>query len=166
MYSYNDFVEKLNLEEHPEGGFFKEVYRSDETIKKVHLPHRYTDERNFSTSIYYLLQGNQISKLHRIKSDEIWHHHYGSNIIIHTIDEAGNLVSIKLGTANLDACSPQAVVKRGLWFCAEVEDKNSFALCGCTVAPGFDFTDFEMGDFDKLSEIFPQHKTFIKKFTK
>ncbi|MBZ0180220.1 MAG: cupin domain-containing protein [Melioribacteraceae bacterium] len=165
MYSYNDFVEKLNLEKHPEGGFFKEVYRSDETIKKDHLPNRFNGGRNFLTSIYYLLQGDQISKLHRIKSDEIWHHHYGSNIIIHTIDENGNIVSHKLGTDNLDVCIPQVIVKRGLWFCAEVEDKNSFALCGCTVSPGFDFKDFELGDFDKLCKIFPQHKSFITKFT-
>lgn len=165
MFSFKHFVEKLNLLEHPEGGYFKETYRSDEIIIKENLPKRFDGERNFSTSIYYMLVGDQISKLHRIKSDEIWHHHYGSTVIIHTIDEAGNLESHRLGTKDLDNSTPQIIVRHGLWFCAEIEDKNSFALCGCTVSPGFDFQDFEMAIFDDLVNNFPNLKSFIKSFT-
>ena len=75
------WIEKLNFEKHPEGGWFKEVYRSEEVIPKKSLPEYFPGSRNISTSIYYLLEGDDFSAFHRIKSDEIWHYYEGNSAI-------------------------------------------------------------------------------------
>lgn len=159
------WIENLKLEAHIEGGYFKEIYRSVEVIKKEHLPDRYNGDRSFSTSIYFLLKGEQISKLHKLKSDEIWHFYTGSSLLIHIIDDEGKLNTIKLGNHFTLGEHFQYVVKAGCWFCAEVIDKSSYGLIGCTVSPGFDFSDFELANREKLLENFPEHKTIIEKFT-
>lgn len=159
------YIKKLRLTPHPEGGFFREIYRSDELIKDD-LPDRYKGNHTFSTSIYFLLKGKQKSLLHKLKSDEIWHFYDGSGVKLFTIDANGKLSNKLLGK-NIDAKeSMQLVIKRGYWFCAEVSDENSFSLFGCTVAPGFDFSDFELGERKELLRLYPQHKELVKKFTK
>lgn len=159
------YIELLNLQPHPEGGFYREVYRSDEIISRNFLPIRFDNDHNISTSIYFLLDGNQISKFHRLKSDEIWHFYDGCSVIIYIIDENGNLSSVTLG-ANLQIgeCF-QTVIKRNHWFAAELLNKNSFCLVGCVVAPGFDFKDFELARREVLIKNFPQHTKLIEKFT-
>lgn len=159
-------IEQLGLLPHPEGGYFKEVYRSDEKIGCNALPDRFSGERNFCTSIYFLLAEKDKSHFHRIKSDEIWHFYSGTTLILHRIDSAGNYSSIKIGNDILADETPQAVIPHGNWFAAEVEDKNSYALVGCTVSPGFDFADFELANQKDLGENFPQHSELIKRFTK
>lgn len=159
------YIEKLNLIAHPEGGYFKEVYRADEIIQTEHLPDRYTSKRNFSTSIYFLLEGEQISKFHKLKSDEIWHFYDGSPINIFLLSSDGNLKDSILGK-NLDKNeSLQIVIKKGNWFGAKVIEKNSFSLIGCTVSPGFDFEDFELADIEKLLKKFPVNQKIIKELT-
>lgn len=159
------YIKKLKLIPHPEGGYFKEIYRSGETLKHG-LPGRYKGNRSFSTSIYFLLKGKQKSLLHKLKSDEIWHFYDGSSLKLYIIDAKSKLSSKLLGR-NIDVKeSMQLVIKRGYWFCAEVSDENSFALFGCTVAPGFDFSDFELGERKKLLRLYPQHKELVEKFTK
>ena len=159
------YREKLELIPHPEGGYFREIYRSDEALKDDALPHRYKGNRAFSTSIYFLLKGEQRSMLHKLKSDEIWHFYDGSGVKLYMIDAKGKVSQSLLGR-NIDAGeSMQLVIKRGYWFCAEVLDGNSFSLFGCTVAPGFDFSDFELGDRKELLQLYPQHEELIKKFT-
>lgn len=160
------WVEKLKLEPHPEGGFYREVYRSNEIISEVSLPERFSGDRVFSTSIYFLLNKKDVSAFHRIRQDEIWHFYDGSSLTIHIITPAGDYSKVKLGLDIEGNESPQAVVKAGCFFAAEVNHKEMFALTGCTVAPGFDFDDFEMPSYDKLVELFPQHEQVLKRFSK
>ncbi len=160
------YIKKLNLIPHPEGGYFREVYRSDELLKNEVLPGRYIGNRTFSTSIYFLLEGEQKSLLHKLKSDEIWHFYDGSSVKLYTIDSEGKVLRRLLGRNIDEGESMQLVIKRGYWFCAEVSDENSFSLFGCTVTPGFDFSDFELGERKELLQLYPQHEEFVKKFTK
>lgn len=159
-------VEKLCLQPHPEGGYFKEVYRAEDKIEMASLPIRFSGDRNFCTSIYFMLAGNDKSHFHRIKSDEIWHFYAGTALILHQIEANGNYSRIKIGNEILSGETPQAIIPHGNWFAAEVEDKNSYALVGCTVSPGFDFADFELAEQKDLCEKFPQHSDMIKRFTK
>lgn len=158
-------VEILKLESHPEGGYFRETYRSNEVADKDSLPARFTGSRNFSTGIYFLLEGSQTSKFHKIKSDEMWHHYSGCTILIHVIDESGKYSVIRLGKDLEKAEQPQAVVPAGMWFGASLEDKSSFALAGCTVSPGFDFLDFELAERELLLDMYPDLKEIITKLT-
>lgn len=159
-------AEKLCLQPHPEGGYFKEVYRAEDKVEMAALPKRFSGDRNVCTSIYFMLAGNDKSHFHKIKSDEIWHFYSGTTLILHQIDSEGNYSNIKVGSNILDGETNQAIIKHGVWFAAEVEDKNSYALVGCTVSPGFDFADFELAKQKDLCEKFPQHSDLIKRFTK
>lgn len=158
-------VKHLELKTHPEGGYFREMYRSEESHLKEHLPHRFSGSRSHCTSIYYLLFGNNFSALHKIKSDEIWHHYEGGTLEIFSIDSNGKFTVHLLGKDFDNNEKPQIVIKAGEWFGSRTKDKESYALVGCTVAPGFDFEDFEMGDRDKLINSFPQHKKIIEELT-
>ena len=158
-------ITKLGLQPHPEGGYFKEIYRSHELVSSDALPERYSGSRCFGTSIYFLLSEKQFSTFHRIKSDEIWNYHLGSSLFIHIIYPDGNYERIKLGADVVNNEVPQYIVKQGCWFGAELTDKNSYTLVGCSVAPGFDFADFEMAQRDKLISKFPQHKDIITQLT-
>jgi len=160
-----NYIEKLQLKSHPEGGYYKEIYRAGEMILPEHLPKRYKSARNISTSIYFLLEGNQISHFHRLKSDEQWHYYDGSSIILYVIGESGNLSKILLGRNIEKGESPQTIIKHNSWFAAELSDKTSFALIGCTVTPGFDFNDFELGKRSELIDTFPQLRELIYKLT-
>ncbi|MCF8241730.1 MAG: cupin domain-containing protein [Melioribacteraceae bacterium] len=158
-------IEKLGLKEHPEGGYFNEVYRSNESIAKISLPERYSGSRNFGTSIYFMLTGNQFSSFHKLKSDETWYFHSGSPIIIYIINEDGMLSTINLGLNITGDEVPQYTINKNSWFAAELKDKNSFGLISCAVFPGFDFDDFQLGRQIELIKLFPQHSELIKKFT-
>lgn len=159
------YIKKLNLTPHPEGGYFREVYRSDEKINPDALPKRYSAGHNFSTSIFYLLNWEEKSLMHKLKSDEIWHFYEGSPLKLYMLDKEKNLTQILLGR-NIDEGEVfQYVIKKDQWFCAEVENKNSFSLVGCTVSPGFDFSDFKIGKRENLFKLFPKHKELIKRFT-
>jgi hypothetical protein len=160
------YIEKLQLNPHPEGGYYKEIYRAGDKILPEHLPKRYNSSRNLSTSIYFLLEGDQVSNFNKLKSDEQWHFYDGSSIVIYVIDEGENLNKILLGRNIEKGDSLQTVIKSNSWFAAELSDKTSFALIGCTVAPGFDFNDFELGKRDALIKTFPQFRELISKLTK
>jgi predicted cupin superfamily sugar epimerase len=158
-----EYIKKLQLKLHPEGGYYNELYRAGEFILPDHLPKRYKSSRTFSTSIYFLLERNQVSSFHRLKSDELWHFYDGSALIIYTIDEDSGLEKIKLGKSSSDGESFQVQIKHNCWFGAELIDKSSFALVGCTVSPGFEFEDFELGKREELIKQYPEHKDIIKK---
>lgn len=158
-----DLVEQLQLKPHPEGGYYVETYRSGETIGHDALPRRFNGDRNFSTAIYFLLPAGVFSAFHRIKSDECWHFYEGTALHIYVIDEAGNLSVVKLGN-NIHAGEKfQAVVPAGCWFASMPATNDGYSLVGCTVAPGFDFADFEMAIAESLSEKYPLHKDIIAK---
>ena len=154
-------VEKFNLSPHPEGGHFKENYRSLETIPKAFLPKRFNGERSYSTAIYFLLEEGSFSAFHKIKSDECWHFYAGESLFIYVIHLNGRLEIIKLGNDLLNGEQFQAVVPAGCWFASEPAPGSSFAFVGCTVAPGFDFADFVLAKKVELSKQFPQHKLLI-----
>ncbi len=160
------WVNKLGLEKHPEGGWFKEIYKADEIIKQEHLPERFSGHRHHSTSIYFMLTSDTFSAFHRIKSDELWHFYTGSPVTIYTIDEDGNYSEIKLGGNAEDGEVFQCVIPKGVWFGAMVSAADSFTLVGCTVAPGFHFDDFELAKRDELMKSSPQHKEIIEKLTR
>nr|HPI38466.1 cupin domain-containing protein [Ignavibacteriaceae bacterium] len=159
------WIDNLQLLPHQEGGYYKEVYRSDEIITQNCLPDRYTGGRAFSTSIYFLLEKEDKSHFHRLLSDEIWHFYDGTSVTIYVIDNDGKLSIHYLGKEYEKGEKLQIVLFKGCWFAAEVNDKNSYSLIGCTVAPGFDFNDFELADKVKLSKLYPQHKDLIIKLT-
>ncbi|MCI0453736.1 MAG: cupin domain-containing protein [Candidatus Dadabacteria bacterium] len=160
------WIDALQLIKHPEGGYYKETYRSKEVIKQEHLPKRFSGNRNFSTAIYFLLIGHDFSAFHRIKQDELWHFYEGSSLTIHIIDQSDKYLEIKIGRNIEDGEALQAVVKAGCLFGTTVNDKNSFSLVGCTVAPGFDFEDFETPSRNELLRKYPQHKKIVEMLTR
>jgi uncharacterized protein len=167
-----DWVSALQLQPHPEGGFFRETYRSSEAIPPVGLPNRFQNGtavptgRAFATAIYYLLQGEQFSALHRIKSDEFWHFYAGTGLTVEIISPTGEQTQLLLGANPTRGQVFQGVVLAGSWFGARVTDGQGYALVGCTVAPGFDFADFEMARRQELLTAFPQHEAVILQLTR
>ena len=163
--SIERIIKKLELEPHPEGGYFRETYRSLGEIGQDSLGAAYNGNRNYSTCIYFLLTSDNFSSLHRIKQDEIWHFYGGSPIRLHTISELGHYEDFVIGSDLNGGETPQFVVPGGCWFAAEVTDKDSYSLVGCTVAPGFSFEDFELKTRKELMAMFPQHEEIISKLT-
>ncbi|MCX5795864.1 MAG: cupin domain-containing protein [Elusimicrobia bacterium] len=143
-------VRRLRLEPHPEGGFYRETYRA---------AGRLPDGRCFSTAILFLLPKGCVSRLHRIKSDELWHFHSGGPLIVVELDpRTGRTRSTTLGPGKV-----QHVVKAGTWFGARLGPGADYALAGCTVAPGFEFRDFELGRRDVLLRRFPRSRRAIER---
>ena len=160
------WIEKLQLEPHPEGGFFRQTYRSEIEFAHQALPAGFGGPRAASTAIYFLLDGKNFSAFHRLRSDEIWHFYAGSPLIVHAIRPGGEHQSIVLGR-NPDAAQTfQAVMPAGCWFASHVWDWRSWALVGCTVAPGFDFEDFELGERAELIRQYPQYEKLIAELTR
>ena len=154
-------IEHLNLEAHPEGGFFKETYRSQVFIDNLQ---DFNGPRNCSTSIYFLLTEDSKSHLHRIKSDEVWHFYEGNPLRIVMLSPEGDYSEKILGKNLEQGQEYQFVVPAGYWFGSEVIEGGSYSLVGCTVAPGFDFNDFEMADKQQMIKDFPKHSDFLKRF--
>ncbi len=163
----DQLIETLELEPHPEGGFFRETYRATETISRAALPSRFHGDRTFSTAIYFLIQGKQFSALHRICSDELWHFYLGEPLELVEITSDGRWTTTLLDHDITTGARPQAVIPAGSWFGSRLArpDPHAFALVGCTVAPGFDFADFELGRREKLLEAYPQHEDMIRAMT-
>ncbi len=160
------WIEKLKLEAHPEGGRYRQTYRADLILSKESLPEKFTGARAASTAIYFLLEGEELSALHRLRSDEVWHFYVGSPLVVHVIGRDGDYSEILLGDDAEAGEVLQAVVKAGCWFGSRVKDGRGFALVGCTVAPGFDFEDFEMAKRDELVREYPQHRKVIERLTR
>ena len=165
MINANYWIKKLGLKRHPEGGYFKETYRSSEVILKQTLPARFNGDRVFSTCIYFLLDKKEFSAFHAIQQDEVWHFYEGSSLTVHIIDQKGVYSTLKLGRNIENGDSFHAVVRAGCWFAATVNKTEAYALVGCTVAPGFDFADFKMGDRNNLVALYPEHRDIIEKYT-
>ncbi|MCL6267857.1 cupin domain-containing protein [Flagellimonas myxillae] len=159
-------IEKFELAPHPEGGYFKETYRSKGSIALDALPQEYEGSRNFSTSIYFLLTSDTFSAFHKIKQDEIWHFYAGSPLMLYIISESGELSEHCIGNDFEAGEVPQLVVPGNHWFAAQTIEKDSYSFVGCTVAPGFDFADFVLPERKELLEKFPEHSKLIAKFTR
>jgi uncharacterized protein len=164
MNNIDFWIKYLGLLPPPEGGYYRESYRSPEVLTASTLLDRFEGDRHFSTAIYFLLRSEDRSVFHRIKSDELWHFYQGSTLLIYVLHD-NKLHIHRLGSDLDKGDSLQVVIPANCWFGAHVENSNSFSLCGCTVAPGFDFRDFEMADRGKLVNDFPHYSDVIKRLT-
>lgn len=169
----------VKLEE--EGGYFHESYRSDKYVQigdncdinpkdkdySFSNPgHGPPDVRPVLTLIYYLLDGDQFSAFHRVKHDEIWHFYKGSSVNLYILNDSEKLLIIKLGNDIKNDEQVQYVIKGNTWFGADINDKSSYSLVGCSVSPGFDFRDFELGERVRLKIMYPQHECIINRLTR
>lgn len=152
MMSADDWIEKLGLQQHPEGGFFRETYRAAVG----------PDGKSYSTAIYFLLRSEDFSAFHRIAADEVWHFYAGASLTLYQLTEEGLTTSILGGQPGQTL---QIVVPARTWFAAKVNEPDTFVLAGCTVAPGFDFADFELATRETLLKTFPAHERIITALT-
>ena len=159
------WIKHLSLESHPEGGYFREVYRSTEQIPREALPPRFAGPRSYATSIYYLLEQGDFSGFHRIASDETWHFYYGGALDLHILNGATYQL-ITIGADLAAGNSLQYTVPAGAWFASEPSRESSYSLLGCTVSPGFDFADFELASRTSLADDYPAHSDLIKRLTR
>jgi uncharacterized protein len=155
------WVDQLDLLAHPEGGFYKETYRSSENVIN-----RNGVERSASTGIHFLITSENFSAFHKIESDEMWHFHAGSALSVYIIDEKGDLSILKIGKNIEKGEQLQGVVPAGSWFASRVDEDDSYSLVGCTVSPGFDFQDFKLADRVELIKKYPAQKNIIKELTR
>lgn len=157
--------EQLKLTPHVEGGAFRETYRSDWMLDMSTLPVGMAGNRNASTCIYFLLEYGEFSAFHRIAADEIWHFYDGQTLTIYEIEPGGELKVHRLGRDVVNGETLQVVIRAGNWFASRVEVPGGFALVGCTVAPGFDFADFELAEKASLQAAYPDHAALIESLT-
>jgi uncharacterized protein len=160
------WIDALQLAPHPEGGHYRVTYGAELTISREALPPAFKGARPASTAIYFLVDGQNFSAFHRIASDELWHFYAGSGLLIHVIAPDGALQTIRLGNDPSCGQTLQASVPAGCWFASELENPDTYALVGCTVAPGFDFEDFQLANRGELSATFPQHSELIARLTR
>lgn len=159
------WIEHLAMKAHPEGGFYKETYRATESVAGTALPARFGGDRQLSTAIFFLLRSEDISAFHRIKSDELWHFHAGTSLSIYLLADRG--LEVKRLGSNLESGeSLQVAIPANTWFGAKVNEPNSYTLAGCTVSPGFDFSDFELATRKELTKTFPAHIHIIQQLTR
>ncbi|MDR5768902.1 cupin domain-containing protein [Caballeronia sp. LZ008] len=156
----SEIIRRLKLEPHPEGGFFRETYRASGNVVRENE----RETRSASTAIYFLLCDGAHSAWHRIRSDEVWHFYAGDPIDVHVLKANRTLVTHRLGNA-LDRADAvfQTVVEAGDWFAAECHDREGVSLVGCTVAPGFEFSEFELAVPGTLEARYPQHRELIER---
>jgi predicted cupin superfamily sugar epimerase len=155
-----DWIDRLGLQPHPEGGYYKETYRAGFQVTPAQGPTTGTPT-SAVTSIYYLLENEDFSAFHRIAYPEIWYYHDGVSLTVHEIDEQGNYTARTLGKGKGELLS--LVVEPGVWFAAELPGKQGYGLVSCAVAPGFDFAVFEMGEKDQLQKLWPTHADLVEK---
>ncbi len=160
----SELIQHYQLLPHPEGGYYKETYRSSETIAANDLPQRFSGSLAFGTAIYFLLVKNYFSAFHRIQSDECWHFYEGAVLQVHILHSNGNYECVKLGKNPKEGEVYQAVVPAGAWFASETTGDYSFV--GCTVAPGFDFADFELAERESLKKLYTSHSLLIERLTR
>lgn len=159
------WIEHLQLIPHPEGGYYKEVYRASESIPHSALPERFSGSRSFATSIYYLLEQGDFSAFHRIHSDETWHFYAGGSLEVVML-HSGSHEIITLGSQIADGECLQYTVPAGVWFASRPKALAPYALVGCSVSPGFDFADFELADRAELLSAYPDSHAIISALTR
>src|SRR5262245_28578398 len=162
----DDVIRLLQLQPHPrEGGYFRETYRAAEAIANEALAERYAGSRSHGTAIYYLLTPTTFSALHRLASDEIFHFYAGDPVRMLQLFPDGSGKTIVLGSDLARGHVPQLVVPRVVWQGSTLEPGGAYALMGCTVAPGFEYADYETGRRDELLAKFPEFAEWIRRLT-
>lgn len=149
------WVEKLNLNAHPEGGFYKEVYRAKEEF----IPNEIGDKRNYITSIYFLIEEGNVSHFHSIQQNELWFYHAGAPLVVFVLHENGDLEEIKIGPNPKNGEVLQALVEANKIFGSK--SLGDYSLVSCVVAPGFDFADFKLYNKSTLLHKFPNQDKII-----
>ncbi len=162
MLTPQQYIQHYSLLPHPEGGWYKQTYKSKEVISAAALPERFSGNRPFSTAIYFLLEPGNFSAFHRIKSDECWHFYAGGPLLVHVLLPDGTLQTVTLGNDTAKGQLFQYVVPAHCWFASEPAPGSAFSFVGCTVAPGFDFADLELADATALAGLYPQHEWLIR----
>jgi uncharacterized protein len=157
-----EWIRALGLVPHPEGGHFRETYRAPVTF----TPPGLAGPRALSTAIYFLLQAGEVSALHRLRSDELWHFHAGATLLVVELTPAGARHEHRLGLDVAAGEQPQLAIPAGSWFGGRVAAGAGFALVSCTVAPGFDFADFELGRRAALESRYGRYRQTIAAFTR
>jgi predicted cupin superfamily sugar epimerase len=153
--SADDLCRILGLTPHPEGGFFRETYRSRCEIPPASLPAAYTGPRSAGTAIYYLLKDDAFSAMHRVHGEEMFHFYMGDPVEMLLLYEDGEGEVIVLGTDIHAGMSPQVLVPAGVWQGSRLRSGGSLALLGTTMSPGFEFADFELGRREDLLKSHP-----------
>jgi predicted cupin superfamily sugar epimerase len=161
-----ELINTLELISHPEGGYYKETYRSEGSISKNALPDDYSGDRSYSTGIYFMLTADTFSAFHKINQDEMWHFYDGSPIELHMITADGEYSCVYIGRDIKNGEHLQYVVPGGVWFASRVKDNAEYSLLGCTVSPGFDFADFILPNTTEMTALFPQHSEIISELTR
>jgi predicted cupin superfamily sugar epimerase len=159
------WIDAYQMQTHPEGGYFAETYRSAGKIPQEALSTRFSGDRSFSTGIFFLLENHHFSALHRLESDEMWHFYAGGPLNVYVIQPSGELEVIRLGNNPDRGEVFQAVVPAGCWFGSKPAPETAYSLVGCTVAPGFDFADFELANRTDLLNLYPQCREVIELLT-
>ena len=159
-------IQLLGLQPHPEeGGYFAETYRSQEAISRPALPNRYRSERSFGTGIYYLLTPDTVSALHKLESDEVFHFYLGDPVTLLQLHPDGESEVMTLGQDIAAGQRLQVVVPRGTWQGSLLNEGGEYALLGCTVAPGFEYADYESGSRIDLLKEYPEREELILRLT-
>jgi hypothetical protein len=167
MPTTSDIIARLKLTPLTiEGGYFRETYRATLTISATALPKIYAGDRNASTCIYYLLTPDTFSAIHRVKSDEIFHFYAGDAVEMLELCPNGEARIVTIHNDLAAGHEPQHVVPAGVWQGCRLIPGGNWALMGCTVAPGFNYADFELADRDALSNQYPEHSELIAALTK
>ena len=161
----DQLIRALDLKPHPEGGYYRETYRCEELISQPCLPARFKGDRHYGTAIYYMLKAGDVSRLHRIASDEVWHFYLGGPMTVVELKPDGSSDQVVLGTDVIGRQRLQHVVKAGSWFGAYPNPGTDYALVGCTVAPGFDFVDLEIARRKELLAKYPREEDTIRQLT-
>ncbi len=161
-----DWIDHLHLEHHPEGGYYRETYRTDESLPESALPERFDGPRDVAAFIYFLLPADSFSALHRIQQDEVWHFYAGAPITLHQIGPDEDYRTETLGRTVTDGQKLHIVVPAGTWFGATVDADDGYGLAGCTTAPAFEFSDFELADCALLAQAHPQYEKTIERLTR
>lgn len=163
----HEIIGKYGLVRLPEeGGFYRETYRSDMLIPKTALAGRYPGDRSAHTAIYYVLTLDQFSAMHRLPGDEIFHFYWGDPVEMLCLAPDGSGRRILLGPPDVNDCQPQMVVPGACWQGARLVPGGRGALLGTTVAPGFEFEDFSIGQRADLTALYPEFADLIDVLTR
>ena len=161
MTKIEQLIQQFDIRPHPEGGWYKQTYKSTVPVPVTALPPGFRGDRVFSTAIYFLLGKGNFSAFHKIKSDECWHFYSGDPLHVFIIDQNGDLTIVTLGNDFNKGETFQYVVPANCWFASRPVQGSEYCLVGCTVAPGFEFEDLELADSKSLTSLYPRHASII-----
>lgn len=161
----NLLVNKYSLVPHPEGGYYKQTFKSKDNIVP---PARFGENEELSagTAIFFLLSGEDFSAWHKLNMAETWHYYGGGDLKLYIIEPNRKLTTVTLGNPLSDNTIPQYTIEPNKYFSAELSDKEDYCFVGCTVSPGFEFRHFELANRNAFSKQYPEHSDLIKRLTR